>query len=80
VLRKKRFKLYWLRAGKSLNITYQVYLLLVKLQIPEISVEKIIIIILKNCHFCYVIRSMDVAFFINSYFSATAIIQNYFVN
>ena len=25
---------------KSLNITYQVYLLLVKLQIPEISVEK----------------------------------------
>ena len=37
-------------------------------------------IILKNCHFYYVIRSINVALLINSLCSPTAIIQNYFVN
>jgi len=39
-----------------------------------------LMIILKKCHFCYVIRSMNVALLINSVCSAIAIIQNYFVN
>jgi len=40
-----------------------------------VSVEKMssLFIILKNCHFCYVIRSMNVALLINSLCSATAI-------
>jgi len=44
---------------------------------PEISVEQMSTIIVKKCHFCYFVRSMNVALLINSLCSTTAIIQNY---
>jgi len=37
----------------------------------------LLLVILKKCHFCYLIRSMNVALLINSICSTTAIIQNY---
>jgi len=46
------------------------------------SVEKMgsLFIILKNCYFCCVTRITNVALLINSLCSATAVMQNYFVN